>query len=266
MALARALSVAGLVRPVKRRAFCPACLVQLETAPNADVEAARPGVSALLFLAVAAAAWIAVIEQSRVMPTMRMGLGSLESFAIAWVVMMAAMMLPSALPLVFQFVGSAERRPGWQTATAALGFTYLGVWFAFGLGCYVLYTALGMPWPNQGFAGGVVLAVAALYGLTPIKRASEARCRELCALHGPLPFNLLRSAVVSGAKYGLSCIGCSAALMLALLTIGMSNLPWMLILALVVLAYKLAPGAAMPRALVLSAALAAMGVVYAVVG
>jgi len=64
---------------------------------------------------------------------------------------------------------------------------------------------------SPGHPAGVALVLAGIYGLTPIKRASQARCRELCALHGPLPFNLLRSAVTAGLRYGLSCAGCSAA-------------------------------------------------------
>jgi predicted metal-binding membrane protein len=144
--------------------------------------------------------------------------------------------------------------------------TYLGVWLTFGLVCYALYTALGMPWPNQGLLGGGALVIAGLYALTPVKRASEARCRELCALHGPLPFNLLRSAVVVGARYGLSCLGCSAGVMLAAVLIGMSNLLGMIVLAAVVFAYKVAPAPTLRRMLALSGALVALGILYAVGG
>ena len=91
-----------------------------------------------------------------------------------------------------------------------------------------------MPWPNQAVVAGLALAVAGVYSVSPIKRASQARCRELCALHGPLPFNLMRSAAVVGARYGLSCLGCSAALMVAMVLIGMSSLWWAVILAIVV--------------------------------
>jgi predicted metal-binding membrane protein len=189
--------------------------------------------------------------------------GTLGSFAVSWVVMMAAMMLPTALPLVFEFARDSEGRRGWQAATGLLGLTYLSVWLAFGLICYVVRSALPMSLPNQGIVGLVALALAGLYALTPIKRASEARCRELCALHGFLPFNLMRSALVVGVKYGLSCVGCSAALMVAMVIIGMSNLTWILILSGVVLIYKLAPAASTRRTLLLSGALAVLGVVYA---
>jgi len=120
-----------------------------------------------------------------------------------------------------------------------------------------------MPWPNQAVVAGLALAVAGVYSLSPIKRASQARCRELCALHGPLPFNLMRSAAVAGARYGLSCLGCSAALMVAMVLIGMSSLWWAVILGVVVLLYKLAPALQMRYEVVLSLSLVALGVVYA---
>jgi predicted metal-binding membrane protein len=226
-------------------------------------EIAPPALTALVFLVVAAVGWWLTIEHSRSMNGMTMAPGTAGSFAISWVVMMAAVMLPTALPLVFEFARSAEGRSGWQGATGLLGLTYLSVWLAFGLICFVVRSALPMSLPNQGLVGLVALVLAGLYALTPIKRASEARCRELCALHGSLPFNLMRSALVIGVKYGLSCVGCSAALMVTMVIIGMSNLTWILILSGVVLVYKLAPAASTRRTLLLSGALGALGVVYA---
>jgi len=170
--------------------------------------------------------------------------------------------LPSAVPVVLEFARTAEGRRGWPVATAVLGVTYLGVWLTFGLVCYAVYTATGMPWPNQPVAAGLALALAGVYSVSPIKRASQARCRELCALHGPLPFKLMRSAAVAGMRYGLSCLGCSAALMVAMVLIGMSSLWWAVILGIVVLIYKLAPPLGLRYELVIALALAALGVAY----
>ena len=221
---------------------------------------------ALAFLIIAALAWALTIVQLSSMDDMAMGLGSFGPFVASWTVMMAAMMIPSAIPLVFEFAQNAERRRGWQTATALLGATYLGVWLAFGVVCYMLYNAVGMPWSNQGLIGGATLVIAGLYALTPVKRASEELCRERCALHGPLPFNLMRSAVVAGARYGLSCLGCSAGLMVAMVLIGMANLVWMIVLAAVVLVYKIAPAPTPRSMMALSGALVALGVLYAAAG
>jgi predicted metal-binding membrane protein len=264
MSHAQMLAAVGLIRTSRRRGFCPAC--RLFRTGDGPQEIAAPALVALAFLIVAATAWPLTIAQSRSMDDMTMGLGSMGPFVAGWTVMMAAMMLPSATPLVFEFARNAEGRRGWQAATALLGVTYLGAWLAFGVVCYALYNAVGMPWPNQGLAGGAALVIAGLYALTPVKRASEAWCRELCALHGPLPFNLMRSAIVVGARYGVSCLGCSAGLMIAMVLIGMSNLVWMIALAAVVLAYKVAPAPTQRSMVALSVALVALGVLYAAAG
>ena len=257
----RLLLAIGLVRSARPAGFCPACRVLMK-ALDARQELAKPMVAALVVLAVAGVAWVAMVRQSHSMAGMDMGLGPIESFAATWVVMMAAMMLPSAIPVVLEFARTAERRRGWQVATGVLAVTYLGVWLMFGVMCYALYTAAGMPWPNQTVVAGAALALAAVYSVSPIKRASQARCRELCALHGPLPFNLMRSAAVAGARYGLSCLGCNVALMVAMVLIGMSSLWWAAILGIVVLIYKLAPPLRMRHELLLSLALTALGVAY----
>src|SRR3989475_4114496 len=260
----RLFTAVGLLRQARPGGFCPACRVLMK-ARGASQELAKPMVAALVVLAVAGGAWAAMVQQSRSMAGMdgmAMGLGPIESFAVTWVVMMAAMMLPSAIPVVLEFARTAEGRRGWQVATGVLAVTYLGVWLMFGVVCYAIYTAARMPWPNQDVIVGLALALAGVYSVSPIKRASQARCRQLCALHGPLPFNLMRSAAVAGARYGLSCLGCSAALMMAMVLLGMFSLWWAVILGIVVLAYKFAPPLRMRYELVLSAALVALGVAY----
>jgi predicted metal-binding membrane protein len=264
MSHARVLSAVGLIRTSRRRGFCPACrLFQTGDGPQ---QIAAPALIALAFLTVAALAWALTIVRLSAMDDTAMGLGSVGPFVASWAVMMTAMMLPSAIPLVFEFAQNTERRRGWQAATALLGATYLGVWLAFGIVCHLLYTAVGMPWPNQELIGGAALVIAGLYALTPVKRASEGLCRQRCALHGPLPFNLMRSAVVAGARYGLSCLRCSAGLMVAMLLIGMANLVWMIVLAAVVLVYKVGPAPTPRSMVVLSVALVALGVLYTAAG
>jgi pimeloyl-ACP methyl ester carboxylesterase/predicted metal-binding membrane protein len=241
MSLGHALEAARLVRTKKWRGFCPACRLWADDPGGA--ETSPPALIALAFLVLAALAWALVIWQSRSMTGMEgmdMPPPSPASFAIGWVVMMAAMMIPSALPLVHEFARRSEGRRRWRLATGVLVATYLATWLAFGLACYVVLIFVHVPPAHQGLVGGLALALGGLYGLTPIKRASEARCRELCALHGPLPFNLVRSAVVVGARYGVNCMGCSGSLMVAMVIIGMSNLAWMAVLAGLVLIYKLA--------------------------
>jgi predicted metal-binding membrane protein len=259
----QALSTVGLIRPTRRRGFCPACRLwdrgSNDRAGRAEISA--PAVAAMAFLALAAMAWALTIWRSR-NAGMDMGIGSLGSFAAGWTVMMGAMMLPTALPLVFEFARRSEGRRLQRVATGVLAMTYLSIWLGFGLACYAALRTFPIPQAYQGAVGGVALALAGLYGLTPIKASSEARCRELCSLHGPLPFSLVRSAMVAGAWYGLSCLGCSAGLMVAMAITGMSNLGWMVILAAMVLLYKLAPAPSVRRMWLLSGALVAMAIVY----
>jgi predicted metal-binding membrane protein len=68
--------------------------------------------------------------------------------------------------------------------------------------------------------------------------------------------------VVAGVRYSLSCVGCSAALMVAMVLLGMASLWWAVLLGIVVLIQKLAPPLPLRYELVLSAALVALGAAY----
>jgi predicted metal-binding membrane protein len=118
----------------------------------------------------------------------------------AMAAMMAAMMLPGALPAI---VRSARTQ---HTLVAAPRFaaTYLGVWFACGLATFALYER---PPASVTIA---VLTAAALYELTPAAGACRRRCR---AEHE------------SGARYGLWCVGSSLGLMAAFVTLDPMSLP-----------------------------------------
>jgi predicted metal-binding membrane protein len=259
----RLLLVLRLARPARRRGACPACGPGLAGVPPAARGAglAADGVTVAIVLGVAAAAW-AVTAWQMLGSGMVMGLGSVASFATIWTVMMAAMMLPSAVPLVYRFARQAEGRRTRPVAVGMLGLVYLAVWLAFGVACYLAYNALGMPWRNQALAGGVALGLAALYALTPLKRISQGRCREVFALHGPLPGSLVRAGAVAGWRYGLSCLGCSAGLMVAMVLVGMTSLGWTIILAALVLVYKFAPPATWRLDVALAALVAVLGIVY----
>lgn len=264
-AVERVLSAAGLTRPVRQGGFCPACR-GWEPGTEGDAhDLSRPFLTGLVFLLLAGLAWLLTIHEARSPGGMPMGggRGSLPAFAAGWGVSMAAMMLPSALPLVCAFARLSEGRRGGQAATAVLAGTYLFIWLAFGVGGYVVLGALPVSAAHARWAGGVALALAGLYALTPLQNASEASCRELCALHGPLPFNLTRSALVAGARYGLSCVVCSGGLMVAMVIIGMAQLVWMVILAAMVLAYKLGPAPDVRRRRALATMLIGLAVVYA---
>src|SRR6266540_5668639 len=97
----RLLLAIGLVRQARPAGFCPACRMLMK-ARDARQELAKPTVAALIVLALAGVAWAAMVHHSRAMAGMDMDPGPIGSFAATWVVMMAAMMLPSAITVVLE--------------------------------------------------------------------------------------------------------------------------------------------------------------------
>ena len=255
-----------LARPARRQGFCPACGLDMTgTAAARGMQIAADGVTVAVVIAVAAAAWAITAWQMR-SPGMMMGLGPILPFAITWTEMMAAMMLPSAIPLIYRFAREAEGRRARPVALAVLALVYLAVWLAFGVLCYLAYNALGISASNHALVGGAALGLAALYALSPLKRISQDRCREVCALHGPLPFNLIRAGALAGWRYGLSCLGCSAGLMVAMVLVGMSSLTWTVVLAALVLVYKFAPPMGWRLDAALAVVVAGLGIACAAMG
>ena len=212
----------------------------------------RTGTIAATTIAVALGCWILV---ARRMQGMDMGpgtdLGSLSFFVGAWVTMMAAMMLPSALPMVLLFdrVSRGQRAAG-RTAPSTVVFVaaYLVVWTLFGLAAFGLYrlvrdAGLGfLAWDRQGpLVAGTAVAAAGIYELTPLKNVCLRHCR------GPLHFVLggwrpgTRGAVRMGAEHGTVCVGCCAGLMVVLFAVGVMSVTWMLVVTAVVFAQKVLP-------------------------
>ncbi len=178
-------------------------------------------------------------------------LGTLGFYTTAWVVMMAAMMFPSILPMTLTYarVESGRRSRGRQAgSTTAFVAGYLLSWTAFGLVAYTLFDAVkalsidDLRWSRGGgyVAGGVIVA-AALYQLTPAKDACLKRCR------GPLQFLTEEwrdgwlGALKMGLLHGAWCVGCCWALMAALFAVGVMSVGWMIFVSLIIAAEKLLP-------------------------
>jgi predicted metal-binding membrane protein len=171
-------------------------------------------------LGLAAASWVVAVWQ---MNGMDMGaateLGSFGYFALLWVAMMTAMMLPSAAPAVMRHV----RAGGRVLAIPLFVGTYLAVWALVGAVVYALYRPHG-----SVVAAAVVIAVGG-YELTPLKRHFRRRCRE---------------SIRSGFEFGLCCVGSSIGLMLMLVVLGIMSITWMAVITIVVFAQKLLPAKA----------------------
>jgi predicted metal-binding membrane protein len=220
---------------------------------RAPLERSRLGLIGLL-LGLAVVAWL--LTDSR-MQGMDAGpgtdLGGLGFYVSAWVVMMAAMMFPSIMPMVTVYAGLQDRRrqagksaPSGAIALFVAG--YLLVWTAAGLIAFALFelgqaaSVDALSWERGGpyLAGGVILA-AAVYQLTPLKDACLTRCR------GPLSFVIENwsdgraGALRMGILHGGWCVGCCWALMAVLFALGVMSIGWMIFVAALIAIEKLLP-------------------------
>jgi predicted metal-binding membrane protein len=197
-------------------------------------------------LAVAGLAWWSTTER---MAGMDAGpgsaLGSVGRFMGVWVAMMAAMMLPSLAPAAAVFAALVRRE-----LSRVLLFTggYLLVWSVVGLVSYGLFElgksafAGSLAWHSDGrwLAAGV-LALAALYQLTPFKRTSLARCRSPLRLMDLSWGDTRLGALAMGLRSGGWCLGGSWALMAALFALGVMSITWMGLIAVLVAVEKVGP-------------------------
>jgi predicted metal-binding membrane protein len=192
-------------------------------------------------LAVAALAWALTVRSAAGMSgagTMGRGLGD---FLAVWVLMMAAMMLPSLTPVARLYTGAMHGRVLLRTTGLAVG--YLAVWGAFGVAAYILARGgdqLVVRSPGAApWAAAVLLAVAGLYQLTPFKDRCLSSCRSpLGLLLGLGRFAGPLRDVRAGVWHAGYCAGCCWGLMLALLVLGMMDVVWMVAFAVVVLLEK----------------------------
>ena len=168
-----------------------------------------------------------------------------------WWIMMLAMMLPSAAPMILLFASINRKQhdtgqPYVATSIFALG--YLAAWAGFSLVAVSLQwgferTALLSPmlFRTNVIFGGVLLLVAGVYQLTPIKQACLRHCRSPLAF---LSIHWRRGALGAlrmGLEHGAYCVGCCWFLMGLLFFGGVMNLYWIAGLALFVLFEKIFP-------------------------
>lgn len=170
---------------------------------------------------------------------------------VMWAVMMAAMMLPSAAPMILLHATLARRRSERGepvVASGAVAAGYLAVWAGFSGAATLLQYGLEqaallspmMQTTSRLLAGGVLVA-AGLYQWTPLKQACLRHCRS------PLDFVMTywrpgaRGAFAMGLRHGAVCVGCCWLLMLLLFVGGVMSLAWIAGIALFVLVEKLSP-------------------------
>jgi predicted metal-binding membrane protein len=163
----------------------------------------------------------------------------LTIYAGGWLLMTAAMMLPTALPLIDRFDRAVAARADRRRLTALVILGYLVVWAGFGVVAHVIDAVLHQAvrrsdWLllNGWILGALILAAAGLFQFSRLKYRCLARCRTpfgFIARHwrGPHP---LRNALLLGLDHGVFCVGCCWAIMLLMFVVGTGNVGWMLAL------------------------------------
>jgi predicted metal-binding membrane protein len=201
-----------------------------------------------VLLLLTAASWAYTVRQGRAMDEMGMA-GQMDSrivfFFVAWAVMMVAMMLPAALPLMLLYRAASRERTGRSGAwpgMAALLTGYLVLWTVAGLPVYAYQWSVDHLGAGVVIAPGLLLIAGGVYQFTRLKRGCHTRCSS------PL-FFLMRhwrpgahGALRLGVLHAADCIGCCAGLMVALVALGAMNMAWMLTAAVIIFVEKTLPG------------------------
>ena len=161
---------------------------------------------------------------------------------------MVAMMLPSAAPMIlfFAMVNRKQRESGHSYVTTGIFVAgYLAVWAGFSLVAVILQWAFeraGILSPmlvgTSVIFGGILLLVAGVYQLTPIKHACLRYCRSPLSFFSAHWRPKARGALRMGLVHGAFCVGCCWFLMGLLFFGGVMNLYWIAGIALFVLFEK----------------------------
>ena len=174
------------------------------------------------------------------------------SMFLMWTVMMTAMMVPTAAPMVLVFTAvnrkrQEQRRPFVPTSVFMSG--YIAVWCGFAAAATVANWALHsngqldimLGTTTSSYVGGVILVVSGIFQWSSLKYACLSHCRS------PLSFLMtdwkegIGGALMMGLKHGSYCVGCCWALMVLLFVLGVMNLVWIAALTAFVLLEKVLP-------------------------
>jgi predicted metal-binding membrane protein len=175
---------------------------------------------------------------------------SAASFVLMWGVMMAAMMLPSLLPMLWRYrqaTGAGGRHLGGRTVLVGAG--YFIVWTAIGLALFPLGTALAAAEMQQPAlacaiptAAGVVVLIAGALQFSAWKARQLGCCRQMPGHIRSVPADA-GTALQHGLRLGFECATCCANWMAILLVIGVMDLRAMVLVTVAITAERLAPRA-----------------------
>lgn len=190
-----------------------------------------------LLLILAAASWAVLIWQSSMMNSMGMGLTmgmGATLFLAIWVVMMVAMMFPTAAPMILTFhrIQAGKRERG-DTFVATWIFiaAYMVVWTLAGVAAYLgalgaeaLATWAALSSTTAARIGGAILVAAGLYQLSPLKDLCLSKCRTPIAFIMTSWRDGATGAMRMGLLHGVYCLGCCWLLFALLFPLGMMNI------------------------------------------
>lgn len=187
---------------------------------------------------------------ARVLAAMTPGVSNAVLMFLMWTVMMVAMMLPSAAPMIDTYarIAHSGARPSSSFRVTLFAAGYLLAWTAFS----AVATGVQLMLQTSGAINGALIAapalgasiliVAGIYQLTPLKNLCLTKCRT------PLGFLMTEwregtsGAMRMGMRHGVMCIGCCWMLMLLLFVFGVMNLVWVAVLSIFVILEKSLPG------------------------
>ena len=204
----------------------------------------------VLLLILTAASWTVLIWQSSTANGMGMGMGAALFLAI-WVVMMIAMMFPTAAPMILVFARVQRDRGSFEWAFMTICVfvgAYLLIWTLFGGLLYLgALAASGLaqqiPWimMNAARIGGGILVLAGPYQLTPLKRVCLAKCcTPLDFIHGGWRDGFTGTFRM-GLEHGIYCLGSNWLLCALLFPLGIMNITVMTVLTVLIFAEKMSP-------------------------
>ena len=204
-----------------------------------------------LLLVLAAAAWIELAGP--IGSSMSIGAGAAPLFLATWVVMTVAMMVPATLPVLLLHRLHASRLGAGPLPTFAFLGGYLLVWFGAGFVALLIQLSVARLAAEMETVfpavAGVVLVLAGLYQLTPLKAACLKACRNpLTVLFDSGPDTGLPQQLLGGIRHGVWCLACCWSLMVVLLLVSFMNLTWMAVVTVLFLLEKNHPqGPALAR-------------------
>lgn len=209
-----------------------------------------------MLLALAGAAWLALawqgqsLEMNTTMNALTMGM-SAPLFLAIWVLMMVAMMFPTAAPMILAFHKlQADRSESGGSFVSTLVFVagYLLVWTLAGIAAYsgtlaaeMIAAGAALSPAAEARLGGIVLITAGFYQLTPLKDRCLSKCRRPTTFIRKSWRDGISGALHMGLLHGTYCLGCCWLLFVILFPLGIMNIFVMAIITLVVLAEKTIP-------------------------